>query len=115
MPDAVVACGFPHLGRPEHPRFLKEVAAVMGVTSGIRRMGAAALDLAWVACGRLDLYWERHIKSWDMSAGLILVREAGGFVSDADGGEDPLSAGSVACGNEVLHRELLSLLKQANR
>jgi myo-inositol-1(or 4)-monophosphatase len=115
MPDAIVACGFPHFGRPEHPRFLKEVAAVMSVTSGIRRMGAAALDLAWVACGRLDLYWERHVKSWDMGAGLIMVREAGGFVSDADGGEDPLGAGSVACGNEVLHRELLSLLKQANR
>ena len=86
-----------------------------GATSGVRRMGAAALDLAWVACGRLDLYWERHLRSWDMAAGLILVREAGGFVSDADGGEDPLAAGSVACGNEALHRELLSLLKQANR
>ena len=115
LADAIVACGFPHFGRPNHPRFIKEVAAVMAVTSGVRRMGAAALDLAWVACGRLDLYWERDIKTWDMGAGLILVREAGGFASDADGGEDPLAAGSVACGNEVLHRELLGLLKAANR
>src|SRR5215213_10797743 len=115
LADAIVACGFPHFGRPNHPHFIKEVAAVMAVTSGVRRMGAAALDLAWVACGRLDLYWERDIKTWDLGAGVILVREAGGFISDADGGEDPLAAGSVACGNEVLHRELLGLLKAANR
>jgi myo-inositol-1(or 4)-monophosphatase len=115
LADAIAACGMPHFGRPEHPRFMRELAAVMGVTSGVRRMGAAALDLAWVACGRLDLYWERHLKSWDIGAGLILVREAGGFVSDADGGDDPLAAGSVACANEGLHRELLGLLRQANR
>jgi myo-inositol-1(or 4)-monophosphatase len=81
----------------------------------MRRLGAAALDLAYVACGRVDAYWERGLNSWDVAAGLILIREAGGYVSEADGGSDPLTKGSVACGNEVLHRELLKLLKQARR
>ena len=61
--------------------------------AGLRRFGAAALDLAWVAAGRLDGYWERNIKPWDVAAGLILVREAGGFVSDCDGGDDMLGQG----------------------
>jgi myo-inositol-1(or 4)-monophosphatase len=71
--------------------------------------------MAYVACGRVDAYWERGVNSWDVAAGLILVREAGGFASDADGGENPLEAASVACGNETLHRELLRLIKQAGR
>ena len=74
--------------------------AVMGNVGGMRRLGAAALDLAYVACGRFDAYWERGVNSWDVSAGMLLVREAGGYVSDADGGSDPLNAGSIACGNE---------------
>jgi myo-inositol-1(or 4)-monophosphatase len=110
--DAVVACGIPHLGRGNHPRFLKELGSVMGAVAGVRRFGSAALDLAYVACGRSDIYWERDLNTWDMAAGLILVREAGGFVTDADGGADPLSARSVACGNELLHRDLLALLKR---
>jgi myo-inositol-1(or 4)-monophosphatase len=113
LPDTLVACGIPGLGKPLHPRFLAEMAAVMGVVGGLRRIGAAALDMAYVACGRFDLYWERDVQSWDLAAGVILVREAGGFVSDADGGPNPLAAGSVACGNEGLHRELVKLLKQA--
>jgi myo-inositol-1(or 4)-monophosphatase len=115
MPDAIVACGIPYLGRGNHARFVKEMTAVMGSVSGLRSMGAAALDLAAVACGRADIYWERELKTWDIAAGIVMVREAGGFVSDAEGGSDPLAAKSIACGNEVLHRELLALLKQANR
>jgi myo-inositol-1(or 4)-monophosphatase len=110
--DAVVACGIPHLGRGNHPRFLKELGSVMGSVAGVRRFGSAALDLAYVACGRSDIYWERDLNTWDMAAGIILVREAGGFVTDADGGADPLATKSVACGNEVLHRDLLALLKR---
>jgi myo-inositol-1(or 4)-monophosphatase len=87
----------------------------MARAGGMRRLGSAALDIAYVACGRLDIYWERGLNSWDMAAGLLMVREAGGFVSDADGGGDPLAKGSVACGNESLHRELLKLLKEAKR
>jgi myo-inositol-1(or 4)-monophosphatase len=115
MADAVVACGLPHIGRGDHGLFLREAAAAMGAVGGMRRYGAAALDLAYVACGRVDAYWERGLNSWDLAAGLILIREAGGFVSDAEGGSDPMRTGSVACGNEVLHRELLKLLKQARR
>lgn len=115
MADALVSCGMPHLGRGNHARFLKEAGVVMGTCGAMRRLGSAALDLAYVACGRADAYWERDLWPWDLAAGMILVREAGGFVSDAEGGEDPLAARSVACGNEVLHRELLGLLRQANR
>jgi myo-inositol-1(or 4)-monophosphatase len=61
----------------------------------------------------MDLFWERGLNSWDIAAGLVLIREAGGFVSDADGGSDPLNKKSIACGNESLHRDLLKLLKQA--
>ena len=65
--------------------------------AGLRRFGAAALDLAWVAAGRLDGYWERDLKAWDMAAGMIVVREAGGFVSDCDGGERNLRQGPDRC------------------
>ena len=118
LADALVAYGSPYLGRGDPHRLLKEVAAVMAVTGGARRFGSAALDLAYVACGRSDLYWERDINSWDIAAGIILVREAGGFATNADGGAEPLAAKtaakSVAAGNEVLHRELIGLLRKAN-
>jgi myo-inositol-1(or 4)-monophosphatase len=113
--DALVICGLPHYGRPAHPQFLREMTTVMAVCGGLRRLGSAALDLAYVACGRADAYWERSLNSWDMAAGLVLVREAGGFVSDPDGPGDPLITRSVACGNEALHRELVALLRQASR
>jgi myo-inositol-1(or 4)-monophosphatase len=115
MADALVICGLPHLGRGDHGQFLREISLVMAVAGGMRRLGSAALDLAYVACGRADAYWERGLNSWDMAAGLVLVREAGGFVSDPDGPGDPLVTNAVACGNEVLHRELLALLRQAGR
>jgi myo-inositol-1(or 4)-monophosphatase len=111
--DAVIACGLPHIGKGDHGLFLREVATVMGYAGGMRRWGAASLDLAYVACGRFDAYWERGLNSWDMAAGILMVREAGGFVSDADGGSDPLKKGTIACGNEIMHRELLQLLKKS--
>jgi myo-inositol-1(or 4)-monophosphatase len=113
MADVVVTCGMPHIGRGDHGLFLREAASVMGHVGGMRRLGAAALDLAYVACGRVDAYWERGLNSWDIAAGILMIREAGGFVSDADGGSDPLAKGSIACGNEFTHRELLKLLKKA--
>ena len=79
---------------------------------GVRRLGAAAIDLAFVAAGRFDGFWERGLKSWDMAAGLLLVREAGGYVSDADGGQTMLTSGGVCAGNEFIHRQLLDLLKK---
>ncbi|MCG6121777.1 MAG: inositol monophosphatase [Microvirga sp.] len=115
MIESVVACGIPFIGRGDHPLFLSELGAVMGVTAGVRRMGSAALDLAWVASGRVDGYWERNLSSYDIAAGIILVREAGGYVTDADGGADMLTKGSVVCGNEFVQRELLKIVRKAGR
>jgi len=111
--DAVVACGLPHHGKGDLARFRGEFAAVQDKVAGLRRFGAATLDLAWVAAGRLDAYWEREISPWDMAAGLLLVREAGGFVTDLDGGDAMLSKGHIIAGNETIHRELLRLLRAA--
>src|SRR5579885_618348 len=113
--DAVVACGLPHYGRGNLALARHEIAAAQRHFAGLRRYGAATLDLAWVAAGRLDAYWERDLSAWDMAAGALLVREAGGFVSDLDGGDAFLAKGHVAAGNETMHRELLKLLKQAGK
>jgi myo-inositol-1(or 4)-monophosphatase len=113
--DSVIACGLPHHGRPGIPLAQKETEALQEKVAGLRRFGAASLDLAWVAAGRLDAYWERHIKPWDMAAGLILVREAGGYVSDCDGKEDMFAKGEIIAGNETIHKELLRVVKDAGK
>ncbi|MEI7806408.1 MAG: inositol monophosphatase family protein [Hyphomicrobiales bacterium] len=113
LADAVLSCGLPHLGHGDIPRGQREVGAMQGQVAGLRRFGASALDLAWVAAGRLDAYWERDIKPWDMAAGIILVREAGGFATDLDGGEDMFAKGSIVAGNEAMQREVLRVLKTA--
>jgi myo-inositol-1(or 4)-monophosphatase len=113
LPESLIATGIPFLGRDGHESYLKELEAVMGATSGVRRFGAAALDLAYVAAGRFDGFWERGLKPWDMAAGILLVREAGGFVSDLDGGSRALEAGHILAANETLHPMLLKLLKAA--
>jgi myo-inositol-1(or 4)-monophosphatase len=113
LAEAVVACGLPHLGRGDLALFRKEFAAVQEKVAGLRRFGAAALDLAWVAAGRLDGYWERNLSPWDTAAGIIMVREAGGFVTDIDGRDDIFGHGEILAGNDTMHRELLALIKQA--
>ena len=113
LEDAVVAVGIPHRGRPEHERFLRELPLLMGQVAGVRRFGAASLDLAYVAAGRCDAYYERNIKPWDMAAGLIMVREAGGYISDCDGAGDPLKTGNVVASNGQLLQPLLKLLREA--
>jgi myo-inositol-1(or 4)-monophosphatase len=113
--DALLACGLPHHGRGDLALFRREFAAVQDKVAGLRRFGAATLDLAWVAAGRLDAYWERNISPWDMAAGLLLVREAGGYVTDLDGGEAMFAKGHILAGNETMHRQLLRLLKAADR
>jgi len=110
---AVIGTGIPHRGRPSHDLFLKELGAVMATSAGVRRMGAAALDLAWTAAGRLDGFWERNLRAWDLAAGIVILREAGGYVSDPDGKDGMLEKGSVVAGNEPIHRHLLKLLKTA--
>jgi myo-inositol-1(or 4)-monophosphatase len=92
-----------------------EIAAAQQHFAGLRRYGAATLDLAWIAAGRFDAYWERDLSPWDLAAGLLLIREAGGFVTDLDGGDNILTKGHVAAGNDTMHRELLRLLKEAGK
>ncbi|MFC3207221.1 MAG: inositol monophosphatase family protein [Mesorhizobium sp.] len=112
LSDAVIGCGVPHLGRPLHGQFLVELRNVMGEVSGIRRLGAASLDLAYVAAGRMDGFWEVGLSAWDIAAGMLLIREAGGFLSDMDGGQDMLESGSLVAGNEAIHRGLAKTLKR---
>lgn len=114
LADALVATGIPHLGRPGQDVFLGEVNAVMRQVSGIRRFGSAALDLAWVAAGRYDAFWERSLSSWDVAAGIVLVREAGGVVSDLSSGQDMLTNGHILASNGNLHGTLLKTLKGAS-
>ena len=113
LSDAVLACGLPHYGRPNFSVAHQETGAVQQQVAGLRRFGAAALDLAWVAAGRIDGYWERNIKPWDMAAGLILVREAGGYATDCEGGGDMFAKGAIVAGNETILKELLCVLKTA--
>ena len=109
--DCVVACGLPHIGRGDHDLAGREMAALQPRVAGLRRFGAASLDLAYVAAGRLDGYWERNLKPWDMAAGIIMIREAGGVVSDIQTSGDPLLTGDVVCGNETVHAELIRILR----
>ena len=115
LADAVVACGLPHYGRGDLALARQEIAAAQQHFAGLRRYGAAALDLAWIAAGRLDAYWERDLSPWDLAAGMILVREAGGFVSDLDGGDAIFAKRQIAAGNDTMHGELLRLLKEAGK
>ena len=115
LADAVIACGLPHLGRGDLALNNRELAAVQPKVAGLRRFGAAALDLAWVAAGRFDGFWERGLSPWDVAAGSILVREAGGFVTDLDGADTPWISGDVVAGNETMHRELVRLINSVAR
>ncbi|MCO5132278.1 MAG: inositol monophosphatase [Xanthobacteraceae bacterium] len=111
LQDCVIACGLPHIGRGDLPLSRDEMAALQPRVAGLRRFGAASLDLAYVAAGRLDGYWERNLKPWDMAAGVIMIREAGGVVSDIQTAGDPLVTGDVVCGNEAIHAELTKILR----
>jgi myo-inositol-1(or 4)-monophosphatase len=113
LEESVIATGIPFLGKPGHGQFLKELHQISQRVSGVRRFGSAALDLAWVAQGRFDGFWERDLKPWDMAAGLLLVTEAGGRVTDLDGGDAILTNGTVCAANMDLHPLLLDRLKSA--
>jgi myo-inositol-1(or 4)-monophosphatase len=109
--DCVIACGLPHIGRGDHELSRREMAELQPRVAGLRRFGAASLDMAFVAAGRLDGYWERNLKPWDVAAGILMVREAGGTVSGIEGGDTALETGNVVCGNEIIQRELVKILK----
>jgi len=112
LADSVIGTGIPHLGHGQHGHYLVELRNVMAEVAGIRRMGAAALDLAYVAAGRLDGFWEDNLQPWDMAAGILMIREAGGFVSDNQGGQDIFNSKSIVAGNELIHRALMKVLKK---
>jgi myo-inositol-1(or 4)-monophosphatase len=109
--ECVIACGLPHIGRGDHELFRAEMIEIQDRVAGLRRFGAASLDLAFVAAGRLDGYWERNLAPWDIAAGQIIVREAGGMVSGIEGHDNALTTGNVVCGNEFVHSELVKILK----
>ena len=115
MVDCLFATGIPFKGRgdeADHAAFRAELTEVMAETSGVRRLGSAALDLAWVAAGRYDGFWERGLSIWDIAAGVLILREAGGFVSDFASRDKALASGDVVAGNPQTHLGLLKMLKE---
>ncbi len=113
MLESVLATGIPFAGKPGHAQFLKELHQVSQRVSGVRRFGSASLDLAWTAAGRVDGYWERNLKAWDIAAGLLLVTEAGGMVSNVDGSPIDLDKGEICAANLELHPQIVQLLAAA--
>ncbi len=113
LSDCILATGIPFQGHGQHTRFLKELHQVAPRVAGVRRFGSAALDLAYVAAGRFDGYWERDVKPWDIAAGALLITEAGGAVTTVDGGPWTPEATEIACANLDLQPQLLERLAAA--
>ena len=113
LSDSLIGGGVPHLGKAhEHALFKHELANMMARASAVRTHGASALDLAYVAAGRFDGLWQRGLQVWDVAAGAVLVREAGGYISDADRGDLSANPTSVVAGNEYMHRAIQTVLKE---
>jgi myo-inositol-1(or 4)-monophosphatase len=110
LADCVIGTGIPHLGRGNHRQYTDILRRFMRESAGIRRFGAAALDLAFVAAGRLDGFWEEGLSEWDVAAGILLVRESGGFTTDFAGTPALLDHGQLCAGNEAIHRQMLKIL-----
>ena len=116
LEETLLATGIPfrlHEGRKTQETFLAQLDSVMGKIAGVRRLGSAALDLAYVAAGRYDAYWENGLNPWDVAAGILLVREAGGFVSEIKGKRYELGAPDILAANDALHDKLIKLLGPA--
>jgi myo-inositol-1(or 4)-monophosphatase len=109
--DAVLCTGFPYTVREERRRQVDVFAAFLDEARAVRRLGSAALDLAYVAAGRLDGFWEERLQPWDMAAGVLLVEEAGGTVTDMDGGTLDVFAGHVVATNRALHDGMLAVIR----
>ena len=110
---SVLACGIPFAGKPDHPLFAREMALLSAHVAGIRRTGACAVDMAWVAAGRWDAYWERALNAWDMAPGVILVREAGGVATAADVSPLDLHGQNVCVSNGAVQDALMKVMNQA--
>jgi myo-inositol-1(or 4)-monophosphatase len=111
LKDALVGTGVPFKEVARIDRYLGQLSTLMQGSAGVRRAGAAALDLAYVAAGRLDAFWESGLAPWDMAAGALLIQEAGGLVSDLEGKADYLARGEIAAGTPKVLPELLMVLK----
>ena len=110
MIQAMLAVGIPFAGKPRHAQFVAEMERLTTRVTGIRRLGAGAIDMAYVACGRFDAYWEQSVSAWDMAAGAVIVREAGGVVTCTRGRPLDLMGGTVLAATPQLHVELLEAL-----
>ena len=115
MSEALVATGIPFMGHGDFVEWSRIFGGVAPQVAGIRRFGSAALDLAWVAAGRYDGYWESDLKPWDVAAGVLLVREAGGFVTDFRGGDKYMERNEFLAANDGLHSKLHKLVAGALR
>jgi myo-inositol-1(or 4)-monophosphatase len=113
--DCLIGTGIPHCGRGDAEKWAKIYEAVGPQVSGVRRFGSAALDLAWVAAGRMDGFWEDDLDVWDCAAGVLLVKEAGGFVSDYRGGDQMFKRGEYVAGSSAVHSKLQKLVAGALR
>lgn len=113
--DALIGTGIPFKGEEGHGHYLATLAKVTPLVSGVRRMGAASLDLAFVAAGRFEAFWEFDLKPWDIAAGILLVREAGGYATTPAGDPDVLASGDVLAANDRLHQPLCELIRQVPR
>ncbi|MBC37216.1 MAG: inositol monophosphatase [Rickettsiales bacterium] len=110
--DSVFSTGIPCIGKDRHPAYLKILDDMMKRSAGIRRFGAASLDLAYVAAGRYEGFWETDLKYWDVAAGSLLVQEAGGYISGIDGKKDFLKSGNILATNSHLNIEIRKIFKQ---
>ncbi len=113
LSQAVLATGMPFLGHGDVPKFEAELHRLMPQVSGIRRFGSAALDLAFLAAGRFDGYWEASLNAWDVAAGVLMVREAGGFATEMNGGHNPVYGASLLAANSHLHLQIGKELRAA--
>jgi myo-inositol-1(or 4)-monophosphatase len=115
LSDTIIGTGIPHCGRGDVQRWAKIYSAIAPNVSGVRRFGSAALDLAWVAAGRMDGFWEDDLDPWDTAAGFLLVREAGGFVTDYRGSDRTFERREYVAGSASIHSKLQKLVAEALR
>ncbi len=112
MIEAIFATGLPFGGRADLPETLKDLARLLPATAGVRRWGAASLDMAYVAAGRYDGFWERGLQPWDLAAGTIIVKEAGGFVQPIDPEKNIVEDGEVICANEPIFNQFAKVIRK---
>ena len=111
MIESIFATGLPFGGRADLPETLKDLARLLPACAGVRRWGSAALDLAYVGAGRYDGFWERRLNAWDLAAGMLIVREAGGLVEAINPAGNPLTDGEILCSNEPIHSAFAKVIR----